>query len=214
MPHIPQAQPALDMPESDFLRLLKNARFTIGVQYLRQLPIDEGFEVAFTGRSNVGKSSAINAITGRKSLARTSKIPGRTQQLNFFELDENRRIVDLPGYGFAKAPTQARRHWERLVYEYLSNRQSLVGIMSLMDIRHPLTDLDRMMVNWSAEQGIPLHVVLTKADKLRRGPAMNALQRVRSVLNQSGVNTSIQVFSSLKLSGVNEARETLAQWLD
>jgi GTP-binding protein len=208
-----QAQPAQDMPESEFLRLLRNAHFTIGVQHLRQLPIDEGFEVAFTGRSNVGKSSAINAITGRKSLARTSKIPGRTQQLNFFELDEDRRIVDLPGYGFAKAPVQARRHWERLVYEYLSNRQSLVGIMSLMDIRHPLTDLDTMMVNWSAEQGIALHIILTKADKLRRGPAMNTLQRVRSVLKQSGVNTSIQLFSSLKLNGVIEARVKLAQWL-
>lgn len=208
-----QAQPAQDMPESEFLRLLRNAHFTIGVQHLRQLPIDEGFEVAFTGRSNVGKSSAINAITGRKSLARTSKIPGRTQQLNFFELDEDRRIVDLPGYGFAKAPVQARRHWERLVYEYLSNRQSLVGIMSLMDIRHPLTDLDTMMVNWAAEQGIALHIILTKADKLRRGPAMNTLQRVRSVLKQSGVNTSIQLFSSLKLNGVIEARVKLAQWL-
>lgn len=194
-------------------RLLENALFTIGVQHLSQLPADQGAEVAFAGRSNVGKSSAINALTRRRSLARTSKTPGRTQQINFFELDDTRRIADLPGYGFARAPREVQRHWEKLVHDYLSQRESLRGIVSLMDIRHPLKDLDRQMVLWASEQGLPVHVLLTKADKLKRGPAKSALLKVRSELEKDGVNASVQMFSSLKKDGVEEAKAKLAEWL-
>ncbi len=203
------------MPESvcTIDRLLENARFAIGVQHLSQLPADEGAEVAFAGRSNVGKSSAINALTRRRSLARTSKTPGRTQQINFFELDDVRRIADLPGYGFARAPREIQRHWELLVHEYLSRRKSLRGIVALMDIRHPLKDLDRQMVIWASQQNLPLHVLLTKADKLKRGPARSALLKVRSELQKDGINASVQMFSSLKKDGVEEAKLKLAEWL-
>ncbi len=198
---------------SNITRLLENARFTIGVQHLRQLPPDEGAEVAFAGRSNVGKSSAINTLTRRRSLARTSKTPGRTQQINFFELDDTRRIADLPGYGFARAPREVQRHWEKLVHDYLSRRESLRGIVSLMDIRHPMKELDRLMVSWASEQGLPVHVLLTKADKLKRGPAKSTLLKVRSELDKAGINASVQMFSSLKNDGVEEAKAKLAEWM-
>ena len=149
--------------------------FLISAQTLKQCPDDRGFEVAFAGRSNAGKSSAINTLTRNKGLARTSKTPGRTQLINHFEIEPEKRLVDLPGYGYAKVPKAIKAKWDRNLAEYLQNRNSLSGLVLLMDIRHPLQDYDRQMLNWAAQAGLPVHILLTKADKLKRGPAMNSL---------------------------------------
>ena len=141
--------------------------FLTGAASVRHLPPDRGREAAFAGRSNAGKSSALNAVAGRRALARTSKTPGRTQQINFFQIDDDRRLADLPGYGFAKAPADAQRRWSKLVEAYLRQRSCLVGLVLLMDCRRPLTELDRQMVLWSLDCGVALHVVLTKSDSLR-----------------------------------------------
>ena len=179
----------------------------------RQAPPDAGFEVAFAGRSNAGKSSALNRITGRKSLARTSKTPGRTQHLVFFAVDGNRRLVDLPGYGFARVPEKVRRHWGEAMERYLTGRRSLRGLILLMDVRHPLTDFDTQMLTWCQHARMPVHVLLTKADKLRRGPATNTLLRVQRHLADYH-DTSVQLFSALKGIGVEEARERICAWLE
>ena len=169
-------------------------------------PPDVGVEVAFAGRSNAGKSSAINAITGRKGLARTSKTPGRTQLVNFFALDDQRRLVDLPGYGFARVPASVRRHWRVLMTDYFEGRQALAGLVLMMDIRRGVTDFDRQMLHWSAACGCPAHILLTKADKLSRGAANNTLHKVR---REIGDVATIQLFSALKGIGIGEAREAL-----
>jgi GTP-binding protein len=167
---------------------------------------DEGAEVAFAGRSNSGKSSAINAIVGRKGLARTSKTPGRTQLVNFFSLGGNRRITDLPGYGYARVPESVRRHWDRLMDAYFRTRRSLAGLFLVMDVRHPLTDFDRHLLAWAGAAGCPVHILLTKADKLSRGRGIATLQAVRREL---GPGVSLQLFSALKGTGIDEAREAL-----
>ncbi|MGD8525111.1 MAG: ribosome biogenesis GTP-binding protein YihA/YsxC [Thioalkalispiraceae bacterium] len=189
------------------------AEFLISVPTPQQAPPDEGLEVAFAGRSNAGKSSALNALTGRKSLARTSKTPGRTQHLVFFQLDEQHRLVDLPGYGFAKVPDRVKMQWGQAMEAYLSQRQSLRGLILLMDVRHPLTDFDQQMLSWCAHTGMPVHILLTKADKLKRGAAMNSLQKVKKALKDQP-NLSIQLFSATKKTGVEEALEILDQWLE
>lgn len=171
-----------------------------------QFVADEGREVAFAGRSNAGKSSAINAITGRRGLARTSKTPGRTQLVNFFSLGPNQRLVDLPGYGFAKVPEAMRRDWRHLMEAYFSGRTSLVGLVIVVDCRRLLTEGDRQMLAWARIAGCPAHVLLTKSDKLSRGRAAAALQTVRRELGR-GVST--QLFSALKKSGVEDARNAL-----
>jgi GTP-binding protein len=178
----------------------------------RQAPPDTGQEVAFAGRSNAGKSSALNAITGRKSLARTSKTPGRTQHLVFFELDGQRRLVDLPGYGYARVPERIRRQWGQAMESYLGGRRSLRGLILLMDVRHPLTDFDEQMLNWCQHARMPVHILLTKADKLKRGAAQNALLKVRKALAHRP-NVSVQLFSALKHTGVETARRQLDEWL-
>ncbi len=178
----------------------------------QQAPPDAGYEVAFAGRSNAGKSSALNALTQRKSLARTSKTPGRTQHLVFFELDGERRLVDLPGYGYAKVPEKVRRHWGLAMEAYLSGRKSLRGLVLMMDVRHPLTDFDKQMLQWCQHAGMPVHILLTKADKLKRGPAMSTLLKVQKTLAQQH-NVSVQLFSALKHTGVEQAREVLDSWL-
>ena len=179
---------------------------------MAQLPRDEGIEVAFTGRSNVGKSSAINAITRQHKLARTSKTPGRTQLLNFFAVDNQHRLVDLPGYGYAKVSAQARRHWDKLLDEYFQTRQSLSGLILIMDIRHPLKSSDIQMLHWCEVTGLPAHILLNKADKLSRGAAMNRLQEVMKHLTHE--NISIQLFSALHHTGLARARKVLDQWFN
>lgn len=199
--------------KNPLLGLCQQARFLISAAKVDQCPADEGLEIAFAGRSNAGKSSALNTLT-HANLARTSKTPGRTQLLNFFSLDEQRRLVDLPGYGYAKVPIPLKQHWQKHLEAYLSSRNSLVGLVLLMDIRHPLTDFDRMMLDWSSAAGMPLHILLTKADKLAYGAAKNALLKVSQEIRQHwGERASIQLFSAPKRQGIEEALQVLAHWL-
>ena len=199
--------------KNPILGLCQQARFLISAAKVDQCPPDEGLEVAFAGRSNAGKSSALNTLT-HASLARTSKTPGRTQLLNFFELDEERRLVDLPGYGYAKVPIPLKLHWQQHLEAYLSSRESLAGLILLMDIRHPLTEFDRLMLDWSKASGMPLHILLTKADKLAFGAAKNALLKVRQeIVRGWGDAVSLQLFSAPKRQGVDEALDVLAHWL-
>jgi GTP-binding protein len=178
---------------------------------LDQLPASR-IEVAFAGRSNAGKSSAINALAGHKRLAFVSKTPGRTQLINFFSVDEGRFVVDLPGYGYAKVPPEVRERWERVLSAYLQGREALAGLVLIMDIRHPLTPLDRRMLDWFLPRGLPVHILLTKADKLSRGAAHKTLQAVRSALKDAPL-VSVQLFSSLARQGVEEAEGVIVNWL-
>jgi GTP-binding protein len=191
----------------------RQARFMTSVPDATLAPPDSGAEVAFAGRSNAGKSSALNALTDQRGLARTSKTPGRTQQINFFILDPERRLVDLPGYGFAKVPQAMKQKWQRSLGEYLRTRRSLRGLVLLMDCRHPLTDYDRQMLGWCADAGLPVHVLLTKSDKLKRGAAASSLLSVRKQLPGFHPGASVQLFSALKKTGVDEARNQLVTWL-
>ena len=200
------------MTEQTYPGRYSHARFLLSVPEPQQAPPDVGYEVAFAGRSNAGKSSALNALTQRKSLARTSKTPGRTQHLVFFELDGERRLVDLPGYGFAKVPERVRRHWGQAMAQYLSERRSLRGLVLLMDVRHPLTDFDKQMLQWCQHAHMPVHILLTKADKLKRGAATNTLLKVQKALEDQP-QVSVQLFSALKHSGVEQARAKLDTWL-
>jgi GTP-binding protein len=187
-------------------------RFLLSVPRPQQAPHDAGVEVAFAGRSNAGKSSALNALTGRKALARTSKTPGRTQHLVFFALDDQRRLVDLPGYGFARVPEAIQRQWGEAMAEYLQQRESLAGLILLMDIRHPLTDYDWQMIEFCRHAELPVHILLTKADKLKRGPAQNTLLSVRKQLADYP-QASVQLFSATKKLGMEEALNVLSDWL-
>lgn len=191
----------------------QQAHFQTSVPEPRFAPADEGAEVAFAGRSNAGKSSALNVITGQKSLARTSKTPGRTQQINFFQLENNIRLVDLPGYGYARVPQAIKQKWQRSLAEYLQSRQSLRGLILLMDVRHPMTDYDQRMLNWCAEAALPVHILLTKSDKLKRGPGKNTLLVTKRALAEIHPGASIQLFSALKKTGIDEARQMLSNWL-
>ncbi|MFK5913402.1 MAG: ribosome biogenesis GTP-binding protein YihA/YsxC [Woeseiaceae bacterium] len=189
------------------------ADFLISVPTPEQAPDDAGREVAFAGRSNAGKSSALNRLTAHKSLARISKTPGRTQHLVFFRLDDDRRLVDLPGYGFAKVPDRVKREWAISLERYLRERESLQGLILLMDVRHPLTDYDTKMLEWCLHANMPTHILLTKADKLKRGAAQNSLLKVRRTIEELP-NVSVQLFSSLKGTGLEEAQDVLDAWLD
>ena len=193
-------------------RALQRASFLTSATGARDCPPDSGVEVAFAGRSNAGKSSALNALGQQGSLARTSKTPGRTQLINFFALDEARRLVDLPGYGYAKVANSVRERWQAGLEDYLSSRRSLAGIVLVMDIRHPLTDFDRMMLDWCAGRGLPAHCLLTKADKLSRGAAAGAVQAVRREL-QAWPGASAQAFSATARAGLDEAWLLLGNWL-
>jgi GTP-binding protein len=175
------------------------------------MPSDEGSEVAFAGRSNAGKSSAINTLTNQNSLARISKTPGRTQMLNFFEINAHHRFVDLPGYGYAKVPEEIKRQWHALMESYLSSRQSLSGIILVMDVRHPLTEFDWQMVEWCQYRNLPLHVLLTKSDKLTYGAAKNTLLQVTKELKEVNFPLTVQLFSSLKKLGIDEVHQALDQ---
>lgn len=191
------------------------ARFMISAPTLALCPDDTGAEVAFAGRSNAGKSSAINALTRQNALARTSRTPGRTQLINFFTVmnDTSRRLVDLPGYGYAKVPEAVKLEWQQHLSDYLRGRFSLRGLVLLMDVRHPLTEFDQMMLDYADQRGMPVHILLTKADKLKRGPASAALQKVRSRLGEWEDLVSVQLFSSLKRDGVDMLSQKLDQWL-
>ncbi|MBS1225671.1 MAG: YihA family ribosome biosis GTP-binding protein [Proteobacteria bacterium] len=189
------------------------AHFLNSVNSLAQLPPDTGREVAFAGRSNAGKSSALNVLTGQRQLARVSKTPGRTQLLNFFQVEPERYLVDLPGYGYAQVPDAIRRHWRLLLERYLRERLALRGLMLLMDIRHPLTPLDRQLLDGCAHRQLPAHILLTKADKLGRGAAQTALQQVQKALKRDYPLTSAQLFSAPTALGVDEAHARLDEWL-
>ena len=195
------------------MSIFRQALFSRTIADLRDLPIDSVAEVAFAGRSNVGKSSAINALADHTRLAFVSKTPGRTQHLNFFSLGEGRYFVDLPGYGFAKAPEEVRVQWEGLLAPYLRHRSSLVGLVLIMDSRHPLTELDRHMLEWFAPTGKPIHVLLSKADKLTGQEQASLLHSMGAALQEIGENCSLQLFSSLKRTGVGKAEAVLSRWL-
>ena len=190
------------------------ARFINSSPHIKNAPADNGLEVAFAGRSNAGKSSAINTLTMQKSLARISKTPGRTQMLNFFAITDDKRFVDLPGYGYAKVPLDVKKKWRKMMEDYLANRKALCGIVLVMDIRHPLTDFDWQMVDWCQHAGLPLHILLTKADKLSFGAAKNTLLAVRKALAETGIPVSVQLFSALKKVGIDEVHELLDRWFN
>lgn len=201
---------------------LARAQYLLAAHNFRQLPPDGGHEVAFAGRSNAGKSSALNAICQQNALARVSKTPGRTQQLVFFDVTPEkggpttaRFLVDLPGYGYAKVPKDLQAHWQAFLDGYFGSRQALRGLVVIMDIRHPLRDYDRQMLGYAVQRGLPAHALLTKADKLGRGAQGNALLAVRKDLSSAfGDTVSVQTFSGESKLGVEEARAVVGGWLD
>lgn len=192
----------------------RQAHFLKSAEKLSQCPDDVGYEVAFAGRSNAGKSSAINTLTDNKKLARTSKTPGRTQLINFFQIDENRRLVDLPGYGYAKVSESMKLNWQKHLSEYLQKRKCLRGIVLLMDSRHPLQEFDLSVIAWASEGNLPVHLVLTKSDKLKPNAARNQLRQVKAKVKDMGLNATVQMLSSLKKSGVDELIAQLNIWYE
>lgn len=215
----PQATP-VQLPQAPLLsgkallNWLGTAKFFTSAPKLSLCPTDSGFEIAFAGRSNAGKSSAINALCAQKQLARASKTPGRTQMINFFCMgDEQRRLVDLPGYGYAAVPEAMKLVWQKELERYLIERNSLTGLILLMDIRHPLKDFDQMMLQWAKSRDLFVHILLTKSDKLNRGPANNTLLAVQKQLKAEGLNFSIQLFSALRQQGLNDLARVIADRL-
>lgn len=189
----------------------RQAEYVISAHRYNQLPADGGWEVAFAGRSNAGKSSAINALTGQKSLARTSKTPGRTQQIVIFSIDPQRRIADLPGYGYAKVPPKLRDHWRKLMARYFEQRQSLRGVVLVMDIRHPMRPFDTEMLDWCDAAGLPCHILLTKSDKLSRGAGKSVLLGLQ---RDFGAGMSAQLFSASARLGRDELITVLNSWYE
>jgi GTP-binding protein len=193
--------------------LFSQAAFFTTVNHMKDLPLHGGKEVAFVGRSNAGKSSAINTLANHVRLAYTSKTPGRTQHLNYFSLGEHNFLVDLPGYGYAKVPPDVQQHWEALLNEYLQTREALCGLVVIMDSRHPLTPLDEQMLEWFSVTGKPVHILLTKSDKLSRQQATKTLREVTAYLNEHYPFCTVKLFSSLKKQGTEEAEAVIASWL-
>jgi GTP-binding protein len=196
------------------MALFRHAVFETSVAHPDQLPLTLAPEVAFAGRSNAGKSSAINTLVGHTRLAFVSKTPGRTQLINLFRLRNGAALVDLPGYGYADVPEKVRREWQGLLERYLTQRANLAGLVLIMDARRPFTDLDRQMVDWFATTGKPIHCLLTKADKLTRSEQAQALKAARQAAAQMLGSISLQLFSSLKKSGIEEAEQAIAPWLE
>ncbi|CAM3060309.1 ribosome biogenesis GTP-binding protein YihA/YsxC [Vibrio mytili] len=190
----------------------QNTHFITSAPDIRHLPEDEGVEIAFAGRSNAGKSSALNRLTNQKSLAKTSKTPGRTQLINLFKVEDGCHIVDLPGYGFAQVPIEMKNKWQKSLGEYLQKRQCLKGLVVLMDIRHPMKDLDQQMIFWAIDSHIPVQVLLTKADKLKSGARKQTLLKIRKQVETFGGDVAVDVFSSLKGLGVDQLRAKLDTW--
>jgi len=193
---------------------LGEARFELSVARRQKLPPDRGYEVAFAGRSNAGKSTALNAVTGKKALARTSKTPGRTQLINFFRIDESRALVDLPGYGYARVAADIRATWDQLLAGYLKDRRALHGVILVMDSRHPLGDQDRVMLEFCLATRQPVHILLSKCDKLSHSQRLSVLQSVQDALAAEREQISVQLFSASSGQGIDEARERLRQWLE
>jgi GTP-binding protein len=194
-------------------KLYRQTEFLTSAAKLNQSPPDEGYEVAFAGRSNAGKSSAINTLCDQKALARTSRTPGRTQLLNFFSIDEQHRLVDLPGYGYAKVAENMKREWQGALADYLQERNCLCGLILVMDARHPLKDYDVQMLEWANSIPLPVHVLLTKVDKINRKTSDATLYRVDNVLKNYSVDFTAQLFSAQKKWGIEEAHNKLDQWL-
>jgi len=192
----------------------RRASFLTSASKASQFPEEETLEVGFAGRSNAGKSSAINTLCDQKALCRTSKTPGRTQLINFFPIDEERCLVDLPGYGYAKVPEKIRKEWQKLMESYLGERKQLRGLVVIMDIRHPLKDYDVQMLEWCEEKGTPAHVLLTKADKLKKGAASKQLLSVKKALKDEEFDVTVQMFSALKKTGIEELQKVLDGWLE
>lgn len=190
----------------------RNTGFITSAPTIRHLPNDTGVEIAFAGRSNAGKSSALNRITDQKSLARTSKTPGRTQLINMFEVIPGCNLIDLPGYGYAQVPLEMKLKWQQSLGEYLQKRECLQGLVVLMDIRHPLKDLDQQMIMWAIESRLPVLVLLTKADKLKSGARKQQLMKVRETVKTFGGEVQVEAFSSLKGIGVDQVRRKLDDW--
>ncbi|QZN98196.1 ribosome biogenesis GTP-binding protein YihA/YsxC [Symbiopectobacterium purcellii] len=188
--------------------------FVTSAPDIRHLPADSGIEVAFAGRSNAGKSSALNTLTNQKSLARTSKTPGRTQLINLFEVTDGVRLVDLPGYGYAEVPEEMKRKWQKALGEYLQKRACLQGLVVLMDIRHPLKDLDQQMIEWAVDVDLPVLILLTKSDKLASGARKAQLNAVREAVLAFGGDIQVEAFSSLKKEGVDKVRQKLDLWFN
>jgi GTP-binding protein len=191
----------------------RQARFLTSAARLKQAPPDEGHEIAFAGRSNAGKSSAINALCDQKALARTSRTPGRTQLLNFFEIDPQRRLVDLPGYGYARVARDIKHDWQGTLADYLQQRRCLRGLILMMDARHPLKPYDVQMLAWANQIPLPVHVLLTKVDKLNRKESGAALKQVQEALREFSTDFSVQLFSALKRWGIDEAHAQMDRWL-
>jgi GTP-binding protein len=192
----------------------QQTRFLQGARDPHHAPPDTGAEVVFAGRSNAGKSSALNTLTGQRSLARISKAPGRTREINFFRVTGDRRLVDLPGYGYARVAKSLKAQWRRHVARYLETRRSLAGVILLMDVRHPLLEFDRQLLAWCQSARLPVHILLTKADKLKRGPAQSVLLKVRRQLATRHPEATVQLFSATCHTGLEEARRVLNRWLD
>ena len=208
------AGPRLQLIFASMHGAYRQASFLKGVARLSALPADTGAEVAFAGRSNAGKSSVVNALTGRAALARISKTPGRTQQINFFVLDDDaHRLVDLPGYGYANVPLAVKRRWAGLVEGYLGGRRSLRGVVLLMDVRRPFTDLDVQLLDWCVHARLATHVLLNKADKLSRGAGARVLAEARKRLARLGEEHRVQLFSATRKSGIEELGARLDAWL-
>ena len=192
---------------------LRNIEFVTTVADLRTLPPAHGAEVAFAGRSNAGKSSAINALAQRNRMALVSKTPGRTQHINFFSVGPERYLVDLPGYGYAAVPAAARAHWHELVGGYLQTRACLRGVIVIMDVRRPLTELDQQLINWLRPTGVPVHILLSKSDKLGQQKASATLREVNAALARGYTNCTAQLFSSTRKVGIVEAAKKIQRWL-
>ena len=190
----------------------RKATFYKSAAKLSQCPDTSGREVAFAGRSNAGKSSALNTLTGSNKLARTSKTPGRTQLINFFDIEEDIYLVDLPGYGYAKVPEAMKKEWQHHMSDYLERREALVGIVLLMDVRHPMREFDQMMLNWSVSANLPLHILMTKSDKFKQGVARQAMNKLKKELARYP-QVTVQLFSSLKKTGVDQLAAKLDEWL-
>jgi len=199
---------------SAIIKLLRSAEYLTSAAEFSQCPADSGVEVAFAGRSNAGKSSALNTLTQQGKLAKTSKTPGRTQLINFFQMDEQRRLVDLPGYGFAKVPEATKLRWQRALQTYLEERRSLTGLIILVDVRHPPKEFDLQMIEWAVHHNLRSHILLTKADKLKSGAAKSRLLEVKKQFSNYPELISAQLFSSLKKQGIEEAYKVLDLWLD
>lgn len=192
----------------------QKASFLLSVANPEQLPPDEGIEVAIVGRSNAGKSSALNKLTQNNRLARVSKTPGRTQLVNVFVLDDNRRIIDLPGYGFAKVPLAAKKKWEIMVNTYVQERACLKGLVLVMDIRHPMRDLDIQLLEYCQARGLLVHILLNKMDKLSKSEALNTLYKVKKELDEFDNEISVQLFSAQKGEGIKELIAVLDKWYE